>query len=429
MENEDSHKLCKQCNQRIVECKSKKMYCDSCRLQRKRDSNKKHKLSKNKEEKNKRMYELQENFYKVTNEPYTLTPKGFNSVSNIRVKSYVQIFNCIWIDVIKYFGRFNELYYYIKERYIEYYQVTGSHNIHKFIKFNNYLTYEFVDSIGIEKLMSDCGFVKNRAYTSEELEQNFHRVKDIYQRVPLYSEFLKFSSIPINTYANKLKLNGTVYNKIVELYSTPKEYEDFIKNRSRHKSEIGKVTGILSHKKISLDTLEKEFNRVFSYCLQEYKTYPPRRLFNKLSNHDDSIYRKKLSLSWLEICEHYGYKPEKTKYKSEKVVLELISKITGVKYIPQKTWQWLIGSGGKNMYCDGYFEQLNLVVEFDGVQHRRPVESFGGEKAFARLVRNDRLKEKLLKDNNVKLLRIDSRENWHDISLLSKKLLNIQVGF
>lgn len=79
------------------------------------------------------------------------------------------------------------------------------------------------------------------------------------------------------------------------------------------------------------------------------------------------------------------------------------------------------------MYVDGYFTNYNLVVEFDGSQHRKPIKKFGGIERYNRLQENDNLKNKLLQEHNIKLLRIDSRSNWHDINYLKQRLVEIGI--
>jgi hypothetical protein len=74
------------------------------------------------------------------------------------------------------------------------------------------------------------------------------------------------------------------------------------------------------------------------------------------------------------------------------------------------------------MYCDGYFQEINLVIEFDGRQHKIPIDKYGGEKAFVRLQENDKLKEQLVKDHNIRLLRIDSKEEWYENEHLKQRL-------
>ena len=55
---------------------------------------------------------------------------------------------------------------------------------------------------------------------------------------------------------------------------------------------------------------------------------------------------------------------------------------------------------------DFYLKEYNLAIEYDGQQHFKPVERFGGEEAFWKTVVNDAIKNAYCEDNNIKLIRI-----------------------
>ena len=68
----------------------------------------------------------------------------------------------------------------------------------------------------------------------------------------------------------------------------------------------------------------------------------------------------------------------------------------------------------KNIYplpFDFYLPKLNILIEFDGEQHERPVNYFGGIKAFDKLKINDNIKNDYAKTQNIKLVRIKYKEN------------------
>lgn len=53
-----------------------------------------------------------------------------------------------------------------------------------------------------------------------------------------------------------------------------------------------------------------------------------------------------------------------------------------------------------------YEAELKYLVEFDGMQHYEPVDFFGGEEGFKERKRNDKIKNKYCKKNNIPLIRI-----------------------
>jgi very-short-patch-repair endonuclease len=55
---------------------------------------------------------------------------------------------------------------------------------------------------------------------------------------------------------------------------------------------------------------------------------------------------------------------------------------------------------------DFYLHEKNICIEFDGLQHFKPIEYFGGIETFKLTQLRDKIKNKYCKDNNIKLLRI-----------------------
>ena len=175
----------------------------------------------------------------------------------------------------------------------------------------------------------------------------------------------------------------------------------------------------------SEDDLANNFKNIFDSCIKEFGVYPSRRYFQAVSKIDEKSYRKRLNKSWTDICELYGYKPTRENNRAEQIVLQMIAKIMDCSYVPQYSPAWLIGAGGYRLRCDGYYEKLNLVVEFDGLQHRQPVEAYGGEKTFVRQQENDNIKNVMLAAHGIKLLRIAGNEPWHSEEYLRGRLKDV----
>lgn len=55
---------------------------------------------------------------------------------------------------------------------------------------------------------------------------------------------------------------------------------------------------------------------------------------------------------------------------------------------------------------DFYLTKYNYIIEYDGEQHYKPIEYFGGEKAFLTRIKHDEIKNDYCKDNGISLLRI-----------------------
>lgn len=61
---------------------------------------------------------------------------------------------------------------------------------------------------------------------------------------------------------------------------------------------------------------------------------------------------------------------------------------------------------GFNLELDGYCEELKIAFEYDGKQHYREIEYWGGREELEKIQRRDNLKQKLCEDAGVKLIRI-----------------------
>lgn len=64
---------------------------------------------------------------------------------------------------------------------------------------------------------------------------------------------------------------------------------------------------------------------------------------------------------------------------------------------------------------DFYIKNMNLCIEYDGIQHFQTVKHWGGDEAFKIRQENDAIKTKYCQDNGIKLIRIRYDENPIDI--------------
>lgn len=80
-----------------------------------------------------------------------------------------------------------------------------------------------------------------------------------------------------------------------------------------------------------------------------------------------------------------------------RVVLEKMS----VVYVREKSFQ---ATGEKRF--DFFIPKINAIIEYDGEQHYRPIEFFGGKKTFEDTQKSDRIKNEFCKRNGIELLRI-----------------------
>lgn len=75
----------------------------------------------------------------------------------------------------------------------------------------------------------------------------------------------------------------------------------------------------------------------------------------------------------------------------------------------------------------GKNQKIITLIEFDGIQHYKPIDQFGGEEAFQKTKYNDAIKTKYCKDNKIPLIRIKYTK-FHQIEeILIEKFMKIGI--
>lgn len=246
------NKICKQCGMEMVNVDSSRLYCDSCnKLRRKKSVKKYH----NKEYKNKSLelqISLEENFKNTFNDnkynSYHLTTKGFNEISKISYRSYLSFYKITWIEILQLYDKYDEFYNYIKNEYLNYNKQIKSQDLYKFCLHHPYIKYDIILSIGVDKIMNDCGFIKLR-YSDEDYKENFINIMNNLGRIPFYDEFEIHTKMPVESYAYRYKLKGIVYDKVVKMYCTKEEFKQY-----------KKMSNINQFETIVLDTISNILN-------------------------------------------------------------------------------------------------------------------------------------------------------------------------
>lgn len=73
---------------------------------------------------------------------------------------------------------------------------------------------------------------------------------------------------------------------------------------------------------------------------------------------------------------------------------------------------------------DIYFPVYNIAVEYDGIQHYKPIEFFGGDDKFKLVQKRDRLKESKVLANKCILFRLKYSYTKEDLDLLVHHIQN-----
>jgi very-short-patch-repair endonuclease len=89
--------------------------------------------------------------------------------------------------------------------------------------------------------------------------------------------------------------------------------------------------------------------------------------------------------------------------QGERKVAEVLTK-NNIQFERQVTFNDL--KDKSNLFYDFYLPEHKLFIEFDGIQHYKPVSFFGGENAFELRKKHDLIKYKYAVNNKYKILKI-----------------------
>ena len=115
----------------------------------------------------------------------------------------------------------------------------------------------------------------------------------------------------------------------------------------------------------------------------------------------------------------------------------------GEKFIEEWLWNNKVNYISEYMFKDSNHKEINnkrydfavivdnkvkLLIEYDGIQHEKPIGAFGGEEAFNKLKINDETKNEYCKIKGYKLIRIKSIDDmpnnkWKLWGELDKRVL------
>lgn len=150
--------------------------------------------------------------------------------------------------------------------------------------------------------------------------------------------------------------------------------------------------------KLSLDEVDKrikninpKFERIGIYT---YSTSPMKIKCNECGYTWDS------SLANLRFCPNC----EKDKmYKGEHMIFDILQE-RGIDFETQKKYDDCRNI--RTLPFDFYLPQYNTCIEYNGIQHYKPVDYFGGEDSYNQQVKNDNIKRKYCEDNGIGLITV-----------------------
>lgn len=79
----------------------------------------------------------------------------------------------------------------------------------------------------------------------------------------------------------------------------------------------------------------------------------------------------------------------------------------------------------RHLKFDFYLPEYNICIEYDGIQHHQPVDVFGGDAEYHRVIKYDTIKTKYCQENNIRLIRINYTD-FNKIEEILRRELNIK---
>jgi len=107
----------------------------------------------------------------------------------------------------------------------------------------------------------------------------------------------------------------------------------------------------------------------------------------------------------------------------EKLIEYWLNK-NSINYEKQKTFNEC--KNRKRLRYDFYLPNQNLLIEYDGRQHFKSIECFGGETGFEIQKNSDKLKSEYAEKNNINLLRIPYTERKNLSDVLKNNIINLK---
>lgn len=117
--------------------------------------------------------------------------------------------------------------------------------------------------------------------------------------------------------------------------------------------------------------------------------------------------------------------PYCNKSKGEEKIITYLEKYN-ITYERQKTYPSLKGEGGCNLSYDFYLLEYNCCIEYQGEQHYKPIDYFGGKEKFEIQLIHDIKKKDYCTRNNIRLITIPYWEFDNIDKILNKQIYKLQ---
>ena len=212
------------------------------------------------------------------------------------------------------------------------------------------------------------------------------------------------------------KCNTIFYKSLTDFFSNQQHCPECAKNSINKHYSNDELNNIV--KKLNLEIVGTYINR---RTITQFKCLECGNIINTtLSSIIDKTNRNNLV-----ICFKCFNKNNKfiSKFSGEQKIINFLIENKITDFEREKSFSDLYyKSKSYPLRFDFYFEKQNTVIEFNGIQHYKPIECFGGYKNFEVQKERDKLKKEYCKKNNINLIILND-ENIEKIEKLCLSIL------
>jgi hypothetical protein len=160
-----------------------------------------------------------------------------------------------------------------------------------------------------------------------------------------------------------------------------------------------------------IERAKKIHDDIYDYSKIDYKT-----LYQEVeiicSKHGSFFQKPAIHLYAKSNC------PECNIYKGEEQVGIWLNK-NNIEYV----YQHQVKIENSYHYYDFYLPKHNMLIEYNGLQHYKPITFFGGEKGFEYLKQRDKIKEKYCLDNKINLIILSYKDDIERVLNITLKII------
>jgi hypothetical protein len=326
-------------------------------------------LEGEKQYKNNGDFELFKKYYLLLKNDYTLEQRG-----EMRDWFY---------DLLVYEGRFNEALIEWKSLREEEWDgwnrgiTYRDSEVYNIMKFERLLSKSLIDGYFIEKIA-----FKGNQLTSFGKRNKKSIFKIISQNIQVnYKE--SFFEVFFKNYSLRLTTKNTFPLEHYKKYFSRKSWDWYTTNPEGIKYAFANHKNGRASAELVLRCIREESSRLLRDAENTYRI---------------SIGAKKVGESWIGETELY--------YKIK-------SAFPNIEVIQHGRPTWL-----GRQHLDVWIPMLNVAIEYQGLQHDKAIDFFGGEKAFEQNLKRDQLKKRKCFENNVTLIEV--REGYDLKEIINK---------